>query len=141
MMMKCEMLPALSLVIALTGCGLSDEPRPEAVMSVNCDNAFNGAATISLDEIRSKTGASEVVIDITDQKQRKSLTVNLVGRIAVDEYQILPSFAGVQILKLPTAVLVAGVPDPASDVYYAGDKGFTLKCIGAKVADIRSNGN
>ena len=138
-------MPVIGLTLALGGalggCGEAQEPRPAAVMSVNCENLPTDAATISLNEIGGKTGASEVIIDITDQEVRKSLTIKLVGRVAVDGHEVMSTDAGKEILKLPKAVLIAGVPAPGKDVYYAGDEGLTLKCNHATIADVRTNGN
>ena len=140
-MMKHEAIPALSLALVLGGCGFAQAPRPQEVMSVNCDESSKDASTISLNEIGGKTGASEIIIDVTDQKERKSVLVELVGRVAVDGHQIMSADAGKKILKLPTAELLAGVPAPNTDKYYAGDEGLTLKCDGATIADVRMNGN
>lgn len=135
---------AAGIVAGLTVSGCAgQETAPVAVMHVNCDRVPGDADILSLNALDTRAGVSEVEIDVTDQTERITLTVRLMGKTSINDTEIAADDAGKVLEKLPAAKLRAGVPVPnrKKDKYYAGDEGLTLVCNGASIADVRMNGS
>lgn len=128
---------AVAGMLSFVACGGGAEARaPVAVMQVNCDDNPKDISVINFHhrELQSY-GGRPVPIEIGDQRENKIVTVVLMGRTAVNGRTTQYDEAGEVVATLPTADLIAGLPRPNTDEYYAGNKGLTLACHGAAPSD------
>jgi hypothetical protein len=131
----------LAATLTASGCGGEDSSEfPLAVyIQVNCDSYPKDIVPVGFRDTQElvRLGNRIVTFEIADQRESQDIKVRMLGDTVVNGHPVTAVSAGEVVATLPTARLIAGVPNHGAhaDEYYAGDEGVTLACNGASPAD------
>jgi hypothetical protein len=125
-------------VLTVSSCGSAQQPVA-AELQVNCDDDPRDVSVVGFQDTDKliQLGNRVVTFNIADQRENKSVDVKMLGDVAVNGHSLNFNSAGEVLATLPTAKLVAGVPNHGEHIneFYEGDDGVTLICNGATPAD------